>query len=99
MSIPEEVKTRGGVLKTVLKRAVKGTIPDRIIEREKQGFGVPVHEWMADRLAPAMVQALDEFCDHTDVLDGREARQVITAGDPRAWYLFNLALWWKEYLK
>jgi asparagine synthase (glutamine-hydrolysing) len=99
MSIPEEVKTRGGVLKTVLKRAVKGTIPDRIIEREKQGFGVPVHEWMADRLAPAMVQALDEFCDHTDVLDGQEARQVITAGDPRAWYLFNLALWWKEYLK
>lgn len=99
MSIPEEVKTRGGVLKAVLKRAVKGTIPDRIIEREKQGFGVPVHEWMADRLAPAMLQALDEFCDHTDVLDGEEARRLITARDPRGWYLFNLALWWKEYLK
>jgi asparagine synthase (glutamine-hydrolysing) len=99
MSIPEDVKTRGGVLKAVLKRAVKGTIPDRIIEREKQGFGVPIHEWMADRLAPAMVQALDEFCDHTDVLDREEARRVIAARDPRGWYLFNLALWWKEYLK
>jgi asparagine synthase (glutamine-hydrolysing) len=99
MSIPEEVKTRGGVLKAVLRRAVKGTIPDRIIEREKQGFGVPVHEWMADRLAPAMLQALDEFCDHTDVLDGEEARRLITARDPRGWYVFNLALWWKEYLK
>ena len=98
MSIPEEVKTRGGRLKTVLKRAVRGTIPDRIIDREKQGFGVPVYEWMADRLGPAMLQAIDEFCDHTDVLDPGEARQVVAARDPRGWYLYNLALWWKEYL-
>lgn len=99
MSIPEEVKTRDGVLKAVLKRAVKGTIPDRIIERPKQGFGVPVQEWMADRLAPAMLQAIDEFCQHTDVVDRTEARHVISARDPRGWYLFNLALWWKEYLR
>ncbi|HJR77250.1 MAG TPA: asparagine synthase (glutamine-hydrolyzing) [Nitrospiraceae bacterium] len=99
MSIPEEVKTRGGVLKAVLKRAVKNVIPDCIIEREKQGFGVPVYEWMADRLGPAMLQAVEEFCDQTDVLDAGEVRRVITAGDPRGWYLFNLALWWKEYLK
>jgi asparagine synthase (glutamine-hydrolysing) len=99
MSIPEEAKTRGGVLKAILKRAVKRTIPERIIEREKQGFGVPVHEWMADRLGPAMLQAVGEFCAHTDVLDAGEAQQVIRARDPRGWYLFNLALWWKEYIR
>jgi hypothetical protein len=44
-----------------------------------------------------MLQALDEFCDHTDVLDPGEAKHVVTARDPRGWYLFNLALWWKEY--
>lgn len=53
MSIPEAVKTRGGVMKTLLKQAVRGVIPDRIIDRPKQGFGVPVHEWMQGRLAPS----------------------------------------------
>lgn len=99
MSIPEEVKTRGGVLKTVLKRAVRGTIPDSLIDRQKQGFGVPVQEWMADRLGPAMVSALDEFCDQTDMLDREAARRVIDAQDARGWYLFNLALWWRAYFR
>jgi asparagine synthase (glutamine-hydrolysing) len=99
MSIPEEVKTRHGVLKTVLKRAVRGTIPDSVIDREKQGFGVPVQEWMADRLGPAMTPTIEEFCDQTDMLDRQEARRVVDAQDPRGWYLFNLALWWKAYFR
>ena len=97
MSIPEEVKTRHGVLKTVLKRAVRGTIPDSLIDREKQGFGVPVQEWMADRLGQAMGSALDEFCDQTDMLDKQQAKRVVETRDQRGWYLFNLALWWKAY--
>ena len=44
MGISEQVKTRNGVLKSVLKRAVRGVIPDAIIDRPKQGFGVPVRE-------------------------------------------------------
>ncbi|MGD9730206.1 MAG: asparagine synthase (glutamine-hydrolyzing) [Nitrospiraceae bacterium] len=97
MSIPEEVKTRHGVLKTVLKRAVRGTIPDSLIDRQKQGFGVPVQEWMADRLGQAMGSALDEFCDQTDMLDKQQAKRIVETRDQRGWYLFNLALWWKAY--
>ena len=50
MSIPERVKTRDGTLKHVLKKAVRGVIPDELIDRPKQGFGVPVDEWFFDRL-------------------------------------------------
>ena len=45
MSIPTDVKTRNGTLKHILKRAVRGVIPDELIDRPKQGFGVPVYEW------------------------------------------------------
>ena len=45
MSIPQAVKTRNGVLKYILKKAVRGVIPDELIDRKKQGFGVPVYEW------------------------------------------------------
>ncbi len=99
MSIPESVKTRGGVVKTLLKQAVRGVIPDAIIDRPKQGFGVPVHEWMRDRLGVAMQETLTEFCDRSGLLDKAAVLQLVREQrDPRSWYLFNLALWWKEYL-
>ena len=50
MSIPEAVKLRHGSLKHILKEAVRGVIPDEVIRRRKQGFGVPVRDWLFDRL-------------------------------------------------
>ena len=50
MSIPEKVKTKNGTLKYILKKSVRGVIPDELIDRPKQGFGVPVYEWFFDRL-------------------------------------------------
>lgn len=99
LSIPEAAKTRGGVVKTLLKQAVRGVIPDAIIDRPKQGFGVPVHEWMQGRLGTFMQARLSEFCDQTDILNRAAVLQLVQEQrDPRGWYLFNLALWWKHYL-
>ena len=42
LSIPQKTKTDGGTLKHVLKLAVRGLVPDEVIDRPKQGFGVPV---------------------------------------------------------
>ena len=50
MSIPERVKTNNGTLKYMLKKAVRGIVPDELIDRPKQGFGVPVREWFTDLL-------------------------------------------------
>src|SRR6185503_4170587 len=44
MSIPSALKTRNGTLKYLLKKAVRGIVPDELITRRKQGFGVPVDE-------------------------------------------------------
>ncbi|MBA2485332.1 MAG: asparagine synthase (glutamine-hydrolyzing) [Nitrospira sp.] len=99
MSIPEAVKTRGGVVKTLLKQAVRGVIPDAIIDRPKQGFGVPVHEWMQDRLGTLMEETLSDFCDRTDFFNKAAVLDLVRKQrDPRSWYLFNLALWWKHYI-
>src|SRR5262249_58229480 len=43
-SIPSALKTRNGALKYVLKKAVAGVVPENLITRRKQGFGVPVDE-------------------------------------------------------
>jgi asparagine synthase (glutamine-hydrolysing) len=99
MSIPERVKTRDGQLKYILKKAVRGLIPDALIDRKKQGFGVPVYEWFLDRLGDYARAELSSFCDQTDILDRQSVMQVLDRRDgPRAWYLLNLALWWKHYI-
>jgi asparagine synthase (glutamine-hydrolysing) len=98
MSIPEAAKTRNGTLKYLLKKAVRGVIPDELIDRKKQGFGVPVYEWFFDKLGERANLELDEFCSHTDYLDRTEVQRLLRAGNrAQAWYLLNVALWWKKY--
>ena len=99
LSIPEDVKTRNGELKHILKRAVRGVIPDELIDRPKQGFGVPVYEWFFDRLGDTARRELEDFCAQTDFLDRDEViRLVDEQRGPEVWYLLNFALWWKEYV-
>jgi asparagine synthase (glutamine-hydrolysing) len=96
MSIPESVKTRKGNLKYILKKAVRGLIPDELIDRKKQGFGVPVHEWFSDRLGSFAREELDRFCQETDFLDPAEVRALMQRDSKSAWYLLNFALWWRH---
>jgi asparagine synthase (glutamine-hydrolysing) len=99
MSIPEKSKTNGGTLKHILKKAVRGVIPDELIDRPKQGFGVPVYEWFFDRLGDEARRELDTFTRDTDFLDRREVmRYIDEKRGPEVWYLLNFALWWKEYV-
>ena len=98
MSLPESVKTRGGVSKYILKKAVRGILPDEIIDRPKQGFGVPVHEWFFERLGEAARRELDDFTNRTDFFEPTEVRRIVSERRPEAWYLLNFALWWKEYI-
>jgi len=99
MSIPESVKTRDDTLKHILKRAVRGVIPDELIDRPKQGFGVPVYEWFFDRLGAEARRELAAFCEQTDFLDRDEVMRYVDAGQgPEVWYLLNFALWWKEFV-
>jgi asparagine synthase (glutamine-hydrolysing) len=100
MSIPEAVKTRHGKLKYILKKAVRGLIPQELLDRKKQGFGVPVYEWFFDRLGDIARTELNSFCDETDILDRAAVMQLLDRRDGRrAWYLLNLALWWKQYIR
>ena len=100
MSIPEAVKTRNGNLKHILKKSVRGLIPDELIDRKKQGFGVPIHEWFLDRLGEQTQKEIKSFCDETDFIHYPEVQRLIERRQsPLVWYILNLALWWKTYIK
>jgi asparagine synthase (glutamine-hydrolysing) len=95
MSIPQEVKTRNGILKNILKKAVRGVIPDELIDRKKQGFGVPVYEWYHTKFGEYVVKEMKDFCESTDLF---QLEGVLPFLKKRGWALLNVALWWKQYV-
>jgi asparagine synthase (glutamine-hydrolysing) len=106
MSLPRHLKLRDGETKYILKRALKGVIPDRVIQRRKQGFGAPINQWMLDRMA--------KFVEHTlmhsplrqrDLFDyDFVARLLAEHRAGRAnysfflWGLLNLSLWYEHWI-
>jgi asparagine synthase (glutamine-hydrolysing) len=100
MSIPESIKVKNGTLKYILKKAVRGVIPDEIIDRKKQGFGVPVYEWLMDKLGDTAKKEVFEFCDETDFLDKKEVEKLFESNQGTLiWVILNFVLWWKHYIK
>jgi asparagine synthase (glutamine-hydrolysing) len=100
MSIPESTITGPHESKHILKKAVRGLIPDDIIDRKKQGFGVPIYEWFFERFGEFAKRELMEFCKKTDFLDHLTVMKIMQEGRGwQAWFLLNFALWWKEFIE
>ena len=51
-TIPSHMKIRGSVVKYIMKEAARGVLPDEMIDRPKEGFVLPVYNWMATSLRP-----------------------------------------------
>ncbi len=99
MSIPERIKLDGGIPKHLLKQAVRGLIPDVIIDRPKQGFAVPVEEWLRTRLGSMMRRKLLDFVVRTDYFQPEVVRMMIERRDYLTWYLLNFALWHELWIE
>jgi len=100
MSIPTAIKTHHNDLKYILKKAVRGLIPDSIIDRPKRGFGVPLLEWFQSGLSNMAEIAIQEFAEQSGAL----SPTLFTSGaNPmkanQKWILLNVALWWKHFVQ
>jgi asparagine synthase (glutamine-hydrolysing) len=99
IGIPEQIKLRGGTTKYLFKRAVRGLIPDQIIDRPKQGFAVPINEWLRTRLGGVMRRKLADFVERTDYFDSPAVKAMIEKNDYLTWYLLNFALWHELWIE
>ncbi|MBC8133626.1 MAG: asparagine synthase (glutamine-hydrolyzing) [Deltaproteobacteria bacterium] len=57
-ALPPELRMQGTTTKRILKTAMRGVLPDEILDRPKQGFGVPVARWMKEDLLPMLREEL-----------------------------------------
>jgi asparagine synthase (glutamine-hydrolysing) len=104
--IPPSLKMKGFETKHVFKRAVRGLVPDEILDRPKQGFGVPIQQWINDELRERVRGTLAEprtlqrgYFDPAYVSrlvdeHARGRRDHSTA----LWALFMFELWHRTFL-
>jgi asparagine synthase (glutamine-hydrolysing) len=53
-SMPGDLKIRNGERKWILKRAMRAVLPDAILTRRKEGFSIPMKNWLRRELQPLM---------------------------------------------
>ena len=58
--IPAALKLKGLTTKHIFKQAVRGLIPDELLDRPKQGFGVPIPQWINSELRGRIRETLTE---------------------------------------
>lgn len=104
--VPADLKLRGGESKHLLKSALRGILPDEILDRPKMGFGVPLGRWLRGSLKELLVdtvlsdRALARGYFKPDVV--REMVQTQLAGSDRfqylLWDLLLLERWHRMFI-
>jgi asparagine synthase (glutamine-hydrolysing) len=91
--------------KVLLKRALRGIVPDEILRRPKKGFGIPVAAWIRGPLRPLFEESLSEkSLQESGVFDPAAVRALLQThlqgrADLRKplWTLLMFQLWQKQH--
>ena len=105
-SLPEKWKLKGFTRKWLLKEAAGRYLPDCIIGRRKQGFGVPLGKWMRGELKDLVVDVFSDpkFIDFAEIETGyidNMLKEHLSFHADRFWEIWNLfvlARWWRKHL-
>jgi asparagine synthase (glutamine-hydrolysing) len=54
MALPEEWKLRGRTTKWILREAMRDVLPSSVLGRSKEGFSIPMKNWLRGPLRPMM---------------------------------------------
>ncbi len=105
-SLPVHLKVRNGETKYLLKSVMAGVLPDRILRRAKQGFGVPIDRWfrgdcrdfLRDILLSTNAMARGYFRPERVKWLIDEHQKGTTDYSTRLYALLMLELWHREYV-
>ncbi len=59
-SLPPDWKVRNGTGKWFFKKAMEGILDQKILYRQKQGFSIPIKNWLKNELKEMMLETLSE---------------------------------------
>jgi asparagine synthase (glutamine-hydrolysing) len=105
-TLPASLKMRGNRLKYLMREVARGYLPERILNRPKQGFMFPLAYWMKGRLLP-LLRDLPQTSSlvrngifRKEAITQLVAEHVANRADHhvRLWMILNAELWYRMYL-
>ena len=103
--LPERMKLRGMTTKYILRKSMKGILPQEILTRRKMGFPVPLSSWFRGRFKPIIDEyVLGERTLSRNLFEPRVLRRLVAEHDAgvnhseRLWMLVNFEIWQRQFI-
>ena len=105
--LPDDFKYHKGVKKHILREIVHDYIPREMMERPKQGFAIPIAEWMWNELKEHVNHFISQekitqqgFFNWSTI---EKLKRNFYAGkkelDFKMWYLLMFQMWYEEWME
>ena len=101
--MPVNMKLRGKTTKWILREAMRGILPDKILTRSKMGFPVPVGNWFRGEFRHIVDEyVLNERSLSRGIFEANFVHELVQnhqAGenhDQRLWFLVNFEIWQRQ---
>lgn len=105
-TLPDRLKIHRGTSKVILRRAMRGLVPDEILTRRKMGFPVPLGRWFRGPYRHVLGEfVVGERASGRGILNTAVTRRLVeehASGAAnhadRLWALVNLEIWQRLWL-
>jgi len=104
--LPSYYKCRNGISKYILRKILYKYLPKNLVDRPKQGFGMPVYEWFKKELKELYEYYLSEsMLKKTEIFNEKYIKnllQLYYKGEPtnasRFWLLLIFQMWAEKWI-
>jgi len=105
-SIPGTLKLSGFTTKAIFRTAMRGILPDVILNRGKQGYSLPIKNWLRVELREFMSDTLESSAIIRELFDIKYIRQLMAEHQAHRanhnhilWALLNFAMWHRMFIE
>jgi asparagine synthase (glutamine-hydrolysing) len=99
LSLPSRLKINGKEDKIILREAFKNDWPEEIRNREKQGFGAPIKEWLK---LPSFIELKNKYLSDKnrkmfETIDFDQCQKITNKDNYQTWILLTLSVWLEKH--
>lgn len=105
--LPDDYKYHNGIKKYILREIAHQYIPERLLNRPKMGFAIPIANWLTNELRPVVEEYLEEKRIREQGIFNWDYVHKLTAGflggkkefDVKIWYLLMFQMWHEKWME
>ena len=104
-TVPADMRLRGVTTKYIFKQAMRGILPDEIIDRPKRGFAIPLGQWFRGKLESfASDLLLSQASRQRAIFNPSYIQKLLSMHargrnlDMQLWTLISFEMWCRKFL-